>query len=302
MNKKEEYLIGQIEKAISENNYKEVNTCYQELLKTVSPNEIAEITAKVSMYNHDHQNKVSENSANEFQVVKSELYRTTGICVKLRYLSIHSIIGGLALGLLGTLLCGMGEITGYYNDGILYTGLGIAIMGGILLMLVSPVSWIIFTKKMKCFLEEQKRIFDLICQNESKLQYIGNIEDIDQSFLDRGQMIVNKYRGQMIDNQRNGFGVAIIPNKKTGMGRIYVGEWKHNCLMGVGKLYSEDMSMVIEGEFSHAKIHGVVDITWDDGDSWHGEYQNDLPFNGQGKTKVNNKIQTGVWKNGVKVQ
>jgi hypothetical protein len=83
---------------------------------------------------------------------------------------------------------------------------------------------------------------------------------------------------------------------------FYIGQWKNGVKSGIGKLISDDMLMVLEGEFKDDKIHGIVDIKWEDGSEWHGEYKDGMPWDGKGKTRIDNQIQIGVWKKGIKVQ
>lgn len=74
---------------------------------------------------------------------------------------------------------------------------------------------------------------------------------------------------------------------------------------------TEDFKMVLEGEFLSDYANGIIDITWEDGSEWHGEYKKGFPWSGKGKAVllwngkskkiIRHKSLEGIWKNGVKL-
>ena len=181
-------------------------------------------------------------------------------------------------------MCGAG-IFGSYSDPLMYGGLAVAIAGGALL-LIGTIFAFIKNKSQIVLNKCRSEVFKFICDGEDKLKYLENIETFE-----------NVYVGQVKADMAHGFGVGVCPD-----GSIYIGEWKNGSKSGIGKLITDDMLMTLEGEFKGNQANGVVDILWEDGSEWHGEYKQGLPWKGQGKTIVKNKVQEGIWKNGLKFQ
>ena len=198
------------------------------------------------------------------------------------------IAGGVGTMILGFILVMSGTgVFGSYNDHIMHAGLAVFIIGGALTLI-----GIIFTfvkNRSQIALDQCKsEIFKLIYDSQDKLKYLENVE------------IGNLYVGQIKNNQAHGFGVGYYSDNNLGCG-FYVGDYKNGSKSGIGKLITDDMLMTLEGEFKEDQINGVVDIQWEDGGKWHGEYKNGFPWNGQGKTIIKNKIKQGIWKNGIMI-
>ena len=168
----------------------------------------------------------------------------------------------------------------FLNDSVL-----VLFFAGVVLLLIGIVFAIPYGKYDRALTNCRREVFKLICDSESRLKYLENVETYE-----------NKYVGQVQKDNAHGFGVGALPN-----GSVYIGEWEDNAKSGIGKIITDDMLMTLEGEFKDDKADGVVDILWEDGSEWHGEYKNGLPWTGKGKTLVKNKILEGIWKNGVKV-
>jgi len=283
--KKIEYLKKHLEQALLDDDYNEVNSCYQELLKFLSATDIPDLAQKVNNYNRGH----SEVPAQGVVTSAEDIKKRTRIAKKKHNVNvkiqIYGIAGGVGAMILGCFLvmCGAG-VFGSYSDPIMYGGLAVAIAGGALLLIGTIFAFIKNKSQIvldKCRIE----VFKLICDGQDKLKYLENVETVE-----------NVYVGQVKTNDPHGFGVGFCT------GGIYVGDWKNGSKSGIGKLIADDMLMTLEGEFKADQANGVVDIQWEDGSEWHGEYKNGMPWNGKGKTLIMNHIQEGVWKNGVKVQ
>ena len=143
-------------------------------------------------------------------------------------------------------------------------------------------------------------LLDQKCVDEDIEKYLDNVEEVKFAG-------VTNYKGQVINGNKEGFGISVNHG-----GYFYIGEWSKGEKSGIGKLVTDDMKMVLEGEFLSDLAHGTVDISWEDGSEWHGEYRQGFPWNGSGKAilpwngnskiMLCTKIQEGVWKNGLKVQ
>ena len=283
--KKIEYLKKHLEEALLDDNYNEVNSCYQELLKFLNVADIPDLTQKVNDYNKSHSKKPSQSVATSAEDIK----RRTRIAKK-RYnknakIPLYGIAGGFVAMILGFfLVMSGGGVFGSYNDLLMYGGLAVAI-AGVVAMIIGAVFIPIKNKSETVLLKCRSEVFKLICEGESKLNYLENVETVDDTYV-----------GQVDGYDPHGFGVGFLGEW------IYIGEWKDSIKSGIGKLISDDMLVVLEGEFKDDQTHGIVDIQWEDGSEWHGEYKNGMPWNGQGKTIIMNRIQEGTWKNGVKVQ
>ncbi|MBQ4155107.1 MAG: hypothetical protein IJE01_07945 [Clostridia bacterium] len=286
--KKIEYLKKHLEQALNDDNYNEANTCYQELLKHVTVNDIPELAQKINDYNKKQSGKTSQKinaSADDIKKRTRTAKKKHNINVKIQ---IYGIAGGVGAMVLGCFLvmCGAG-IFGLYSDPIMYSGLYVAIAGGALL-LIGTIFAFIKNKSEIALNKCRSEVFKLICDGEDKLKYLEKVETFENVY----------YVGQVKADMAHGFGVGGYFDNNIGHG-FYVGDYKNDSKSGIGKLITDDMLMTLEGEFKGNQANGVVDIQWEDGGEWHGEYKQGLPWNGQGKTIVKNKVQEGVWKNGM---
>ena len=100
------------------------------------------------------------------------------------------------------------------------------------------------------------------------------------------------YMGATVQNQANGFGIAILQS-----GSRYEGYWKNNLRHGVGKFYWNDGSYY-EGEYSDDLRAGTGTYCWENGDKYIGQWKDDKRngdgefYNEKGKLKA-----CGVWEN-----
>lgn len=288
--KKIEYLKKHLEQALLDDDYNEVNSCYQELLKFLSATDIPDLAQKVNDYNRGHSKVPTQGIVTSAEDIKKRTRiakKKHNVNVKIQ---IYGIAGGVGAMILGCFLvmCG-GGVFGSYSDPVMYGGLAVMIAGGALLLIGTIFAFIKNKSQIllnKCRIE----VFKLICDGQDKLKYLENVETVE-----------NMYVGQVKKDMAHGFGVGTYFDNNIGHG-FYVGDYKNDSKSGIGKLIADDMLMTLEGEFKGNQANGIVDITWEDGSEWHGEYKQGLPWNGQGKTVVKHKTQEGVWKNGIKVQ
>lgn len=283
--RKIEYLKKHLEQALEDDNFNEVNSCYQELLKYVKVNDIPALAQRVNDYNKKQSDKADKKIGTSADDIKQRIreakkkYNTT---VKMMIIGLGGFCGVAVLDFLLIFL--LEEVFDIWSDLLYYSLLVLAIGGGVLL-LIGIVFAIPYGKYDRALTNCRREVFKLICDSESRLKYLENVETYE-----------NKYVGQVQKDDAHGFGVGALPN-----GSVYIGEWEDNAKSGIGKIITDDMLMTLEGEFKDDKADGVVDILWEDGSEWHGEYKNGLPWTGKGKTLVKNKILEGIWKNGVKV-
>lgn len=284
--KKIEYLKKHLEQALLADDYSEVNSCYQELLKFLDATDIPELAQKVSNYNSEHSQMPAQGVLKSADDLKKRMRIAKTKHSTNEKVQICGIAGGLGAMILGCFLvmCGAGIFDSFYNDPIMYGGLAVSIAGGVGI-LVGTIFAFMKNKSYIVLSECRMEVFKLICDSEDKIKYLENVETIDDTYV-----------GQIDGYDPHGFGIGFLGEW------IYIGEWKDSVKSGIGKLISDDMLVVLEGEFKDDQVHGIVDIQWEDGSEWHGEYKNGMPWNGQGKTIITNHIQEGTWKNGVKVQ
>lgn len=281
--KKIEYLKKHLEQALSDDNFNEVNSCYQELLKHVGVNDMPELAQKVNDYNKKQSNKTIKkiNASSDDIKQRTRIAKNKhNINVKIK---VVGITGGFIATILGffLLMCGTGAF-GLYSDPLAEGGIAIAI-AGCAMLLIGAIFASVKNKSQIVLNKCRSEVFKLICDSEDKLKYLENVETLE-----------NAYVGQVKQDKPHGFGVGVCPDAT-----IYIGEWENGSKSGIGKLITDDMLMTLEGEFKGNQASGVVDILWEDGSEWHGEYKQGLPWKGQGKTIVNKRIQQGVWKNGM---
>ena len=284
--KKIEYLKRRLEQALQEDDYNGVNSCYQELLKYVEAADMPQLAQKVNAYNSTHFKKPAPGTVSE-QTLKGRVRaakKKFNLSSKCRGYGIGGGLAGMVLGCI-LVMSGAGAFGDWYNDFVMYGGLVISILGFVGIITGTVFACIYssaFVELQKC----RKEVFKFICAGEDKLKYLENVDgEADDAYI-----------GQMDGIDAHGFGVGLCDN-----GSVYVGQWKDNVMSGIGKLISDDMRMVLEGEFYDGRPDGIVDIQWEDGGQWHGTYKRGMPWNGEGKTIVENRILEGTWKNGVKI-
>jgi hypothetical protein len=280
--RKIEYLKKHLRQALSEDDYNEVNSCYQELLKHLDATDVQELAQEIAQYNKTHTKSTNSEITVDVQNLRNRAQAAQKKYTAHRKALIIGIAGGICTMILGCLLvmCGAG-VLGEFDDPVMYGGLAVAIAGGIML-LIGTVFAFIKNKSYAVWVKCQEDAFKLVCAKEEKLNYLENIKVLSAIYI-----------GQVKNNAPHGFGVGACPDG------VYVGEWYNGQRSGIGKLISYDLLMTLEGEFKYNRIDGMVDIQWEDGDQWNGEYKQGLPWSGKGKTIVNNKIQQGVWKSGM---
>ena len=172
---------------------------------------------------------------------------------------------------------------GSYDDNIMYSGLAVAIAGGVLL-LIGTIFLFVKNGSERRLDARKEEVFTFIRNGVDKLNYLENVETF-------GCVYVGQIKEKT--EESHGFGVGFCNEG------IYVGEWKSGVAYGIGTWHSTDMLLTLEGEFRRDVPHGIVDIKWEDGSEWHGEYKDGHPWNGEGKTRIKEKILEGVWKNGM---
>lgn len=124
-----------------------------------------------------------------------------------------------------------------------------------------------------------------------------------------------KYKGEMSDSKKSGFGVIKYPNGEyyegefvndefEGKGRFvssemtYEGYWKQGYADGQGKEIWKS-GAVFEGTFVFGVKRGEGSYVWENGNSYKGTWQNDK-MNGEGIYRFSNGIVLkGTFENGV---
>ena len=285
--RKTEYLKSQIEKALAEDNYPEVNACFNELKKTADSSAVAEISKKVEEFNLKYRSENRTSGAGNNAETKAEVAisaKKAAVSLKMKRIFLASFF------ISGLLIFPFALKSDYYEPVYMTIILTLTAISSVALILFFIYCGLSSTWKKKHSAAIDKA-FTVICQNEEKQKYLGNI---CEKRLPNGRLY---YKGQVSDNLENGFGAVILINEEM----IYVGEFKNGIKAGIGKLYSNDLRSKLEGEFVNNQANGIADVIWDDGSAFHGEYMNNLPYNGKGKAVINNKAVIGCWKNGVKV-
>ncbi len=284
--KKIEYLKTHLANALLEGDYNEVNGLYRELLNHVSATDISDLAKKVAAFNETHAPApvqenygVSEDLKTRLRVAKKHFNLNTA-------LQWGGLAGGLAVLVLGAIVVIAGiELTvpGNLDDVLFSFGIVLSITGFIG-VLVGAACALRKARLLHTLNTCRHQVFSCIGKNVEQLNYLPNVEYNPNSLF---------YIGQLENNHFDGFGVALC-----GDGSFYVGEWKGGRKCGAGKRIADDLMFVLEGEFKLGCAHGAVDIRWEDGSEWHGEYRDDRPWNGRGKTRVKNKVLNGVWVGG----
>lgn len=126
----------------------------------------------------------------------------------------------------------------------------------------------------------------------------------------------DKYEGELINGQREGYGVYYyhngdkyegiwLQNKKHGMGsmyykdgNMYVGQWKYSEKEGTGVFYSRSGEK-FEGEFVNSKRHGKGKLTSADGTIFQGEFFENKKHGESIITFMNKKQYREKWEHGI---
>lgn len=291
--KKIEYLKNHLEKALTEKNYSDVNYCFQEL-SNIPDIDISEIAKAVNAFNNEYKCTTKEKCSSKLEIIKEEFRLKKTKLNKLSKIQVWGLAGGFGALIFGCLLM----LSLLYIGDLMWIGIAIEGIGFIGIIIGTIITFI--KKNLSAqFIVIRKSLFEELCKSQEKFKYLNNVEEVKFEG-------VTTYKGQVVNGSKEGFGIS------SHFGYFYIGEWIENEKSGIGKLVSDDMKMVLEGEFLSDFAHGTVDIAWEDGAEWHGEYKNGFPWNGSGKAilpwKTNskiilyNKVQEGVWKNGMKVQ
>ncbi|MGL6107216.1 hypothetical protein [Romboutsia sp.] len=123
------------------------------------------------------------------------------------------------------------------------------------------------------------------------------------------------YKGEFINEKRNGFGVCIFNNKERyeGLwkddkmhcvgkytyndGSVYSGDFKHGLIEGMGR-YRYANEEIYKGYFINNKRNGKGSLYYRDGSKYIGMWENDAQC-GEGKlTKPNGDVYKGEFKDG----
>lgn len=283
--KKIEYMKKHLEQAILNDNYNEVNNCYQSLLKYIDPADIPDLAQKVNDYNKTH----SKNNSSAGLPDEKDVKTMALIAKKKHKTNVRIQILGLTLGVIA-MIGSCVIVSSSYNDLIIDIGLA-TLIAGFVLVLIGAVFGSVKNKSFISLIKHMNELFRSVCANEDKLHFLDNIETLSEEI---GEYTKEYYMGQTNEGVPHGFGIGFCKDYA-----IYIGEWEHGQQSGIGKYIVYDMNVILEGEFAEGKAHGVIDVIWEDGSAWHGEYKNDLPWDGQGKTFIGKKIKQGVWKKGL---
>ena len=290
--KKVEYLKKHLEQALSEENYGDVNYCFQELSNI--PNiDISELAKEVEEFNKIYRSKVNENALSDLENLKAQMCQLNAKIKKISKIGWRSFFSGMIVSLLGFILFFI-----YYNYSIHYIfdeylTLYFGIIG-LIVMFIGIVFLCVGSKINAKADNIRKKLFNELCFSQEKFKYLDNIDVLND-------ITGNPYyKGQIVNGKQEGFGIYL--DKK---GYFYIGEWLNGEMSGIGKLISDDFKMVLEGEFLCNRVNGIVDITWDDGSEWHGEYKQGSPWNGKGKAILpwhGHKVLEGSWVNGERLK
>ena len=299
--KKIEYLKKHLTQALAEENYGDANYCFKEL-SNIPDVDVSEFAAAVSNLNAKYKSKIDENCTSDFEKLKEQIRhgkKNLNIVSKIQVWGLAGGVGLLLLALILVLLSTGEIIDHYYNDNLMYFGVVIACLGGFGILVGTVFSFII-NKVYKPVNDTRRKLFNELCLSQEKFKYLDNVEIIN------GYDGLPQYMGQVANGKKEGFGISVNP-----YGYFYVGEWLNGEKSGIGKLMTDDFKMILEGEFLSDYANGIVDITWEDGSEWHGEYKEGFPWSGKGKAVllwngkskiiIRHKALKGIWKNGIKL-
>lgn len=275
--RKLQYLLKQLTLALEANDHSAVNICYQELQKISSSDQWPELAQQVNDFNNSHANTMKEAASASFHALKESLSSANRKIASAKKMQIIGLGGGLGVMVFGLILVISLDYAG------MIAGATISALG-LLMIIIGTIFSAKISKAYRNLILNREKAYHYFCQKETKLQFLERVSEEKDTYL---------YNGQMEGYDRDGFGIGVVGNWM-----FYVGQWANDKMNGIGTLYSNDLRMVLEGEFSENNIHGIVDICWDDGSQWHGEYRKNNPWNGEGKCHTG---VIGVWRNGVNV-
>lgn len=292
--KKVEYLKKHLEQALSEENYGDVNYCFQELSNI--PNiDISELAKDVNEFNKKYRSKANENALSNLENLKDQMCQLNEKKKIANKIGWRCLFCGMAVGLLGFIVY---FILFFIIDSIrFYEATCLALAFGIfgLAVMFIGMAFLCVGSKIKAKTDNiRKKLFNELCFSQEKFKYLDNIEVLND------KTGIPYYKGQIVNGKQEGFGIYLDKN-----GYFYIGEWLYGEMSGIGKLMTDDFKVVLEGEFLGNRANGIVDITWDDGSEWHGEYKQGSPWNGKGKAILpwhGHKVLEGSWVNGERLK
>ena len=105
------------------------------------------------------------------------------------------------------------------------------------------------------------------------------------------------FKGELIDNQRNGHGLFVWGAGTARAGDRYEGEFRDGKRHGPGVLRWAS-GATYDGEFRDNEFHGRGVMKWVNGASYEGEWRNGERHGHGVKTDVNGVRRGGEWRNG----
>ena len=150
-------------------------------------------------------------------------------------------------------------------------------------------------------------------KNNNKINNIKNYNYVSVSYING-----DRYEGNILNNQRNGFGKYFYhngeryegfwdSNQKNGHGMkfynngsLYIGQWSNNVKEGIGTLYLKNGEKYV-GNFHKGKKNGKgILYSKDEYNKFIGYFKDDLKH-GKGIMYFNNnkKIGKEIWKDGI---
>lgn len=292
--KKVDYLKKHLAQALNEENYGDVNYCFQELSNI--PNiDISEFAKDVDEFNKKYRSKANKNASSDFENLKDQMCQLNAKKKTIRKIGWRCLFCGMVVSLLGFIVFfiffAIIDKIRFYNAECLALAFGII---GLIVMFIGIIFVCVESKIKAKTYSIRKKLFNQLCFSQEKFKYLDNIEVLND-------ITGNPYyKGQIVNGKQEGFGIYLDPK-----GYFYIGEWLYGEMSGIGKLMTDDFKMVMEGEFLSNRANGVVDIIWDDGSEWHGEYKQGSPWNGKGKAILpwhRHKVLEGSWVNGEKLK
>ena len=106
--------------------------------------------------------------------------------------------------------------------------------------------------------------------------------------------LINKYVGEYLNDERNGYGELIYKD-----GGQYKGEWLNNMRHGKGISISKSGN-IYTGEWIKDKRHGNGCYTQNDGLKYDGKWINDIPASKDGWTQ--NGVPVGIFSNSKRIK
>lgn len=296
--KKVDYPKKHLAQALNEENYGDINYCFQELSNI--PNiDISEFAKDVDEFNKKYRFKANKNASSDFENLKDQMCQLNAkkkIANKIGWRCFFcGLVTCFPFGFIVELI--FEKVLHHYAE---WSAFFVTVGLEIILMFVGIIFIVIQGEIGKKIVNIRRLIFNELCFSQEKFKYLDNIDVLNDITGNCSKITVNCYKGQIVKGKQEGFGIYLDSN-----GYFYIGEWHDGEMSGIGKLMTDDFRMVMEGEFLSNRANGIVDITWDDGSEWHGEYKQGSPWNGQGKAILpwhRNKVLEGNWVNGVRLK